>query len=177
MLQSRQNFVLHEAFHLERNARHGDKNRVVLLEPHARGGAVCIVQDGALFGHQCLVFVQLVDGHIPSREHLGNMLQNLLVHHQPAVEIAAQNFFGDIIFCGSQSPGNQYQIGSFFCFGYCLQDLVVIVVHRGDLINLNAAQIELLAHPGRVGIDHLPNQYFIANGDNFSFHCSCFLFL
>ena len=88
LFESRHNFVLHKVDHLERYARQRYDHLVLLLEPHTRCCAVCVVQHGAPFGHHCLRTVQFVEGNTATGEHRADVLRLALVVAHIGVKIA-----------------------------------------------------------------------------------------
>jgi hypothetical protein len=48
--------------------------------------------------------------------------------------------------------------------------VVALVADTGNLMYLQAQKVELLGHPGRIGINNLPDQQLVAYGNDLCFH-------
>ena len=58
----------------------------------------------------------------------------------------------------------------FFRFCKGIQDVPALVADHGDLEDPESGQVQLLRHPGSIGIDDLPDQQFIPDIDYFYVH-------
>ena len=77
---------------------------------------------------------------------------------------------GNIIFGRTQAARGENYICTRECLIQCFEYMFTIIMYGGNLIQFNPRLIEALCHPCRVGIYHLPNQQFIAYGNDFCFH-------
>ena len=154
-LQSRQNFLTDKLFHLERHAGKGDQNLAVLLYPESRGSTQGVLQDGAACGHVGLVAVGLREFHPTGGENLAHPLQGRLVHHQFAVEVVADDLFGDVVAGGSESAGDHNQVGFRKSVLDGAADGVLVVADGDAFCHFDARQGHLLPDEGGVGVDDL----------------------
>ena len=95
------------------------------------------------------------------------MFANLGAVGEAGVEILAQGVFGDVVFGGTESAGEEHDVGALLRLSEGGTDLFGVVVNGGDLTDYVAPFVEACRHPGAVGVDDLADEEFVADGDYF----------
>lgn len=77
---------------------------------------------------------------------------------------------GNIVLGRPKTPGNDHHIYPGFRIGKGLEDMVPVVLHRGDLVYAYPDPVEFPGYKGRIGINDLPDKDLIANGNDLCLH-------
>ncbi len=92
------------------------------------------------------------------------------VFFQRRVHYFRQRLAGQIILGGAKAAGDQQHVTTTCKLRHRLFDALLIVRHGGVRDNGHANGRQLLAQPGRVGVDGLAQDQFIADGKDDGFH-------
>ena len=90
------------------------------------------------------------------------------------MKITAKSVFGDVIGCGSHTPGEQHDIGPFKGDINCPDDVVAAVTNRGDGHDDETPLRELTSHPYSIGVYNLSDQQLVSNRNNLYPHIVIF---
>lgn len=169
-LQAGHHLVLHQVLHLERHARQRDDDVPLALEPHARGRAVGVEQHRAARGDHRLRTVEFVELDAAFGEHFLNVPGHPFVVAHVAAEHLREGLFGDVVLRGAESSGDDGHLraGEGALRGF--DDLRAVVADRDFLADHDARRIEVLGDGDRIGVDDLPDEYFVADGDDGCLH-------
>jgi hypothetical protein len=147
------------------------------MEDHERGTSYPILQYLSAFRHKPLGGGQAVEyvGSIPVKRFY--MRAYVCVFYKVGLEVVAEDVLGDIVLGGTESAGGEYDIGARERLVKGRDDMLAVVVYGRDLVELNTDLVELLSHPGGVGVYDLADEQFVTYGYNFTFrHFLIFLF-
>ena len=82
----------------------------------------------------------------------------------------SKHFHGQVVRSGAEASSDEHDIGFF---GGRFESLVHICLHvadRGAARDVGANGLEVLGHPSRVGVDDLPDEQFVSDGDDVDGH-------
>lgn len=167
LAQLRDHFLLHQAFHLMRNSWQGDIDPAVFLEPHPGGGSQRIEQCGSVFRYFRLSAVQF--GHFSSTgpKDAFDIRQGRAIQTHTRLEEFGKGLFGDIVFGRTKTTGDQDDARPLPGLVERLEDVLLVIADRSDLFDPDPDLVQSLTDPGTVGVDDLPDQELVADGDDF----------
>ena len=168
---------VHQVLHLIGHSWHGDEEPVLMFKSHGTGRSHIVLPDEGIAGQFCLIPVQVRD--VPShllKKRL-DMGKDLLIELQLTTEIARERVLGQIVFGGPEPSGDQHQLGICMQAIQCLDDGLRGIAYGMDAVHLYAHFIQLLAHPGRIGINGLSDEDLISYRDQFCLHLGTFFLI
>ena len=170
LAEARQHLLVDERFHLERDAGQRDEHAAVALEPHAGSRSAAVRQYDATVGHERLSLIQLVEIDMPQLGHPAYLLVDGFVAHERHAEHACERMFRDVVFRRAEAAGADHDVGALQRLADGLLYVPGSIGDRRDPVDSYARRVELLAQPGRVRVDDLSDQDFVAYGNDFCLH-------
>ena len=86
------------------------------------------------------------------------MGKHRLAHYQCSAKVFAKQGFGNVIGCWAKSAGNQYNRAIGGCPVKRLPNIAPYIAYADALAHHYAGLVQLLCHPGAVGINYLSYQ-------------------
>ena len=114
--------------------------------------------------------VYLGDFISPLTEEGLNIAESIFIEHQFCIEKLTNGLFGDVVSGRSDTPADQDQIGTVLSISQSLKDVFTLIRNYRELKHLEPNPVQLLRHPGCVGIDNLSNEDLIADVDDLDLH-------
>ena len=106
----------------------------------------------------------------PPRKELANVVQDLIVLDQRAIEQLAERLTRQVIGGGTKSTGDHDKVGSATGPLQHLNHRVEIVANRHMLIDRHTQQCQLLANPMGIRVHSLAACQLVTHGHHFSSH-------
>ena len=114
--------------------------------------------------------IQLVEIDMPQLGHPAYLLVDGFVAHERHAEHACERMFRDVVFRRAEAAGADHDVGALQRLADGLLYVPGRIGDRRDPVDLYARRVELLAQPGRVRVDDLSDQDFVAYGNDFCLH-------
>ena len=118
--------------------------------------------------------VEFVEFDAPLFEHPFYMVGDGLVRDELTAEHFGQRLFGDVVFGGAESAGDDCDVrlaeGAF----HAPDDLRAVIADRDFFMHDDACGVEVAGDGYGIGIHDLADEDFIADSDDRCFHKRCF---
>ena len=167
LLDTRQQFISEDAFHLERHTRHERKSHTFFLQPHARCRAVGVWDVLTRLRQHRLTAVALAHLETATFEQGNHVVVGCLTKLQFSIEKLANRWLSDVISRGTKPSSDQNKIG-IHAGVEGIKDGFFGITDSQCRIQLKTSFRQVFAQPGCIRVNHLTYQQFIANRDIFN---------
>ena len=156
--------MIKQVAHFERHTGEHDHDTCRGRDPEARRGAPPIGEHGGTTRHHRLgavALARLPTNPLPTREQV---CPDRLIEFQGQAKQFAHHDLRDIVACRTEAAGGQHQSGAGKRRTHRLGDIGWVIAHRRATHHAHADAREALAGVGRVGINSVAEEQFMADG-------------
>ena len=166
-----QNLLFHRDLHLVRYAGHRGEDPVSFMEDHQRCRTYSIRQNLSTFRYEPLRSRKSIQDIGTRFVEIVYMRAHTLIFNKVGAEIVAQHMLGDIIFGRTETTGREHDIDTTERLVKRLDDMLAVVMHRCDLVQLDPMLIQPLRHPRGISVHDLTDEQFVSYSNYLCAHC------